>query len=114
MNNDEIKQMLLENKASMERVETMVVKMRKKMLWGTIGSILRILLIVGPLVFGIIYLSPFLKQYSSGLQSALNVLRIVPDTNLDSYQSQSVIPKDTIEIICDPETRQSIINQICE
>ena len=114
MNNDEIKQLLVENKASLERVEKIVGKMRKKMLWNTVGSVLKIVLILGPIILGIIYLSPFVKQYSSGLQSALNILNLAPQTDVNSYQDQSVIPTDAIDAICDPQARQAIIDQVCK
>ena len=45
MNDNEIKKLLLENRASLERVEHIVGKMRKKMIWNTVGSVLKIVLI---------------------------------------------------------------------
>ena len=115
MNDDEIKQLLLENRASLERVEQIVGKMRRKMLWNTVGSILKIVLILGPIILGIIYLSPFVKKYMGGLQSALNILQIVPEKDdLDSLNNQGIMQADTLEMICDPQSRQSIVEQLCK
>ena len=51
-----MKQLLLENKASLERIDKVVEKLHKKMIWNTIGSILKIILIVAPIILGVIYL----------------------------------------------------------
>jgi hypothetical protein len=112
MNNDEIKQILLENKASMERMEEKVNKMHKKMLWGTIGSILRIILIVGPLIVGIVYLSPFVKQYMGGIQSAFEILNPTGSINTIQQTGENTSGID-LETICNPNTRQ-IIEDMCK
>jgi len=56
MLDEELKQLVLKNQKILESLEEKVSKIQRKMLWSTIGNILKIVLIAGPIIVGIIYL----------------------------------------------------------
>jgi hypothetical protein len=113
MNNDEMKQLLLENKASLERIDKVVEKIHKRMIWSTIGSILKIILIVAPIVLGVIYLSPMLKQYMGGLDSALKILNPTSGLDVGNANGGTDASGFSLEEVCSPNVQQ-MIDQMCK
>jgi len=67
MLDEELKQLVLKNQKILESLEEKVSKIQRKMLWSTIGNILKIVLIAGPIIVGIIYLLPFVREYFDNL-----------------------------------------------
>jgi len=107
-----MKQLLLENKAALERVDKVVEKIHKKMIWGAIGSVLKIVLILAPIIFGVIYLSPFVKQYMGGIQAAFDILNPGDGQN-SSEQIDIEAGSIDIEAVCDPKV-QEMIEKMCK
>jgi len=68
---DEIKKLLEENLKLTAETHKMVKSVKSYMLWQNIFSFLKILIIVVPVVIGIIYLPPLLKDVFQQYQSLL-------------------------------------------
>ena len=108
-----MKQLLLENKASLERIDKVVAKIQKRMIWSAVGGALKIILIVGPLIVGVIYLSPMLKESMGGIQSALEILN--PTSGLDLTSMNGGVDASNIDLkeVCSPNVQQ-MIDQFCK
>lgn len=112
MTQEELEKLILENQASLARVEQTVVKIKKKIFWQELAGVLKLVLIIGPLLLGLFYLTPYLKQYSnmmSGLLSGFNV-----EQNLDSGSSNQTSILELGKALCDPRTQQVTIDSICK
>ena len=112
MDDQEIKQLLLDNKASLERVDKIVKKIHKRMIWSALGGILKVVLIVAPLIFGVVYLSPFVKKNMGIIQTAFEILNNKNDQGVDK-QIELSAGKIDIQQICDPKT-QEMIEKMCK
>ncbi len=77
MTQEELEKLILENQASLARVETTVLKIKKKIFWQELAGLLKLVLILGPLLLGLVYLTPYLKQY--GNMSSPTVMFVLND-----------------------------------
>jgi hypothetical protein len=116
---EEIKQLIKQNQETLQTLEKRVKKVQKNMMWQTIGGYLRIILVVGPIVLGIIYLAPFVQKYMPAMRSSLELFENIPNNLLGGGNQELPIvidqgnTGDITESFCDPQTRQVMINQLC-
>ena len=114
---DELKQMIQQNQETLLDLEKRVQKIQNKMMWNTIGSVLKIILIIAPLILGAIYLSPILKEYTAAFGPLLDVFDVAKDGSLVDPANPPVlnleITPENQEIFCNARTREAIVQQIC-
>ena len=117
---EEIKQLIKQNQESLQTLEKRVKKIQSKMMWQTVGSYLRIILIVGPIVLGVIYLTPFVQRYMPAMKTSLEMFENLPSNLFGGGDQALPITPDQVntgditESFCDPQTRQLMINQLCK
>lgn len=113
----EIKEIIKQNQETLESLDERISKIQSKMKWQTIGNAIKTVFILGPVIIGIIYLSPYVKQYLSYLEPALRALRLTPDNSVleivNPEANGTVTEEQVIQKICDPATREQIVEQIC-
>lgn len=97
MLDEEIKQIVLQNQATLEKIN-------KKLKWQTIGGILKAIFIIGPIVLGIIWLLPFFQKYFPEVKNALDTIRL----GLTSIQTNGLIEGNI-----SPEQQETICKEIC-
>jgi hypothetical protein len=78
-----ITKLLQENLALTKEVHQLTVKVKKYIIWAQIIGIVKVILILAPIIFAVIYLPPFLRQAFSGYTNTLN---------LDTNQFNSILP----------------------
>ncbi|MBT6691247.1 hypothetical protein HOB10_02870 [Candidatus Parcubacteria bacterium] len=114
---EESKKLLQENKEVLLDLEKRVQKIQNKMMWNTIGSVLKIVLIIGPIIWGAIYLSPILKEYTTAFKPLMDVLHISKDSDSTGTDSAPVlnleVSPENQQIFCNPRTRELMVQQIC-
>jgi len=117
---EEIKKILEENQEKLESISKRVKKIHKKLIWHSIAGYLKILFILGPIIIGIIYLSPLVKEYSQALEPIFQFLKLSPEDNtlnintLNNLFSAEEIDSEIIKGICDPNLRSEVINEVCQ
>lgn len=79
----EIKKLLEENLALNEEIYKMVKKINRFVVWQRIFGFLKILIIVVPIVLGILYLPPVLKELLAQYQSILGMGQDLNPQNID-------------------------------
>ena len=117
---EEAKQLIKQNKELLETLEKRVKKVQKNMMWQTIGGYLRVIFIVGPIILGIIYLTPLVQKYMPAMKTSLQMFENLPtnlfgggDQDLPIVVDQGNNNNDIVESLFDPQSRQVIINQLC-
>lgn len=110
MTQEELEKLILENQASLVRVETTVLKIKKKIFWQELAGVLKLVLILGPLLLGLVYLTPYLKQYGNMMSGLLSGFDVQQAANVDGT-STSVLEMQ--KALCNPNTQQNMIDQIC-
>ena len=70
---EEIKKLLKENLKLNQEIYKMVKGIKSFVFWQRIWGVVKILVIVGPIIVGIIYLPPLFKQVLGQYQSLLGV-----------------------------------------
>lgn len=68
---EEIRQLLEENIKLTKAILASTEKTRRHIMWSQVGSYLKLLLILVPLVWGFLYIQPYLKQTLSMYQELL-------------------------------------------
>ena len=116
---EELKKIIKDNQEKLENIEEKVKKIHKKLFWSSIAGYLKALLILGPIIIGIIYLSPVVKKYFKTLEPVFQALRISPEsTNLDFDNINNFFSQENdteiINSICNPDIREEVIKQICQ
>ena len=84
MTQEQLEQVILQNQASIAKIETTVIKIKKKLFFQELAGYLKLILIVGPIIIGLFFLSPYLKQYSALMSNALSGLHLT--SRLDSTE----------------------------
>lgn len=110
MTQEELEKLILENQASLTRVENTVLKIKKKIFWQEMAGVLKLILILGPLLLGLFYLTPYLKQYSNMMGGLLSGFDVEQNLNTES-NSTSILQMQ--QNLCNPKTQQDMIDQIC-
>lgn len=116
MIDEELKQIVQENKQILDKIDDRLHKIEKRFIWSSIFSFIKIFIIVAPIVLGIIYLTPFLQDFIKVYDP---IVRNFPITlqNLSNNSDNTVVSGDTQELLksfCDPETREATVNQLCK
>lgn len=108
--NDSIKELLESNQQLLQSLDKRFQKIERKFKWDTILGIVKWMIIVVPIVFGVIYISPYVKQYAAYLQPALKLL------HLDTLQGSQDISDEQklLNNLCDPKQRELLVKQICK
>lgn len=68
---NELRAMMAENLALTRAILEKAEKTRRYILFGQIAGVIKIILVVAPLIAGVIYLGPFLKQALASYQELL-------------------------------------------
>lgn len=114
MTQEQLEQVILQNQASLERVEATVLKIKKKIFWQELAGVLKLILIIGPIIIALFYVSPYLKQYSSLMSNALSGLNLTSSLDAtDISQKNSFSATDISKVLCDPTARQSLVERMC-
>lgn len=112
MTQEELEKLILENQASLARVEVAVLKIKKKIFWQELAGVLKLILIVGPLLLGLFYLTPYLKQYGNMMSGLLSGFDVEQNLTAGSTDQASIL--EIGKALCNPQTQQLTIDQICK
>lgn len=112
----DLKEIIRQNQEMLTAVDKRLRKIEKHFRTETILNMIKWLIIVVPIVFGLIYISPYVKGYVRMLQPALQALNLdgvnaLLETSTSSNDSPTA---GVLESLCDPVKRQVIINQYCK
>ncbi len=115
MESEEIKSLLQKNQEALSNLDQRLGKIEKHFRREAILNMIKWLIIVVPIVFGVIYISPYVKGYVRMLEPALKALNLESfNEMLGNGQDTSVGATTGLEALCDPAKRQAIINQYCK
>jgi len=107
---DKIQQLLENNQQTLASLDKRLHKIERKMKMDSVLGIIKWVFIVVPIIFGVIYLSPIVKQYSAYLEPALRLFHL----NTTQEGEQLLLSDEQKALICDPKQRAVLINQICK
>jgi len=117
MLDEELKQIIKDNKQILGSLDERLHHIEKRFVWNSVFGFIKILIVVAPLVVGLIYITPFLKDffeiYKPVYQALPNLFQNAVDKSGDS-NVESVQADLMIDSFCDPQTRQQMINQFCK
>lgn len=113
----DLKEIVHKNQEMLTSVDKRLHKIEKHFRTEAILNWIKWFIVVVPIVFGLIYISPYVKSYARMLQPALQALKLdqlsglLGDTATDNKKAPVV---NGLESLCDPVKRQAIINQYCK
>ncbi len=111
------KEAVRQNQELLTSLDKRLQKIEKHFRNEMILNITKWLIIVIPIVFGVIYISPYVKGYINMLQPALQALKLdaINDFLGSSTTNSAKLPANgSLEALCDPVQRQAIVNQFCK
>lgn len=136
MIDQELRELLEENKRVLLSLEKRLRKIEGHFIWGTVWTIAKIILIVAPLVAGYIYFSPIINQYVKSFQPILEFYgnpktqeqlnaffggmntdnnNNTNTTNTNTNQQQiSNSQTELIQSFCNEDSREIMIQQLCQ
>ena len=116
MEEPDLKEIVRQNQELLSSLDKRLHKIEKHFKTQAILNVIKWLIIIVPIVFGIVYVSPYVKNYVNMIKPALQALNLdtVNDmlgNNTNNVQESAV---NGLDVLCDPIKRQAIINQYCE
>lgn len=113
----EIEEIIKQNQETLESLDERVSKIQSKLKWQTVGNVIKTIFILGPVIIGIIYLSPYVKRYVKVFEPVLRTLKLTPENsiiNMVNPEDGTINQEQAIEQLCNPETRAAVIEQLCQ
>ena len=111
MKEEDVKYIVSQNKEILHTLNKRIDRIEKKFMWNTIFGFIKVVFIAGPIIFGIIYLSPMVKGYITSISPVLEALNLKSNNN---DKQVMVLPTDVKDIFCDAKARQILIDQNCK
>lgn len=110
------KEIARQNQELLNSLDKRLHKIEKHFRTEMILNWIKWLIIVVPIVFGVIYISPYVKSYVRMLQPALQALKLdTLNDLLNNGVAENKLPTaGSLESLCDPVQRQVIVNQYCK
>lgn len=116
MMDEKIKQIIKENKQILDGIDQRMKRIEKKFVWSSILGIIKTVVILAPIIIGIIYLTPILKDYIKIFDPIFRNLPLTLQTLGNSSNNTNAVSDDTelmLESFCDPQKRQLMLEQFC-
>lgn len=116
MTEEELKAVVKENKEVLHSLDQRLHRIERKFIWNTIFGFLKFIILAAPIIAGIIYLTPILKDYIKIFDPIFKTLQdrkgeiIDPLTASEQMENNEII----LQSFCDPDTRQAMIDQLCK
>ena len=107
MIDQELKKAIIENKETLEKLDQRLHRIEKKFIWNTIFGFLKVIIIWGPIIIGVIYLTPILKDYVKIFDPLVSSFR----TGIVDTDEQADF---AVESFCDPEAREVMVQELCQ
>lgn len=113
----DLKEIVHKNQEMLTSVDKRLRKIEKHFRTEAILNWIKWLIVVVPIVFGLIYISPYVKSYARMLQPALQALKLdqlnaILGNNEDSNAKAPAV--NNFENLCDPVQRQALVDQYCK
>lgn len=109
MLDDDIKYLVKQNKEILHTLNKRIDRIERRFMWNTIFGFIKVVIIIGPIIFGIIYLSPLAKDYINSISPVLEVFKLKSNN-----QQITVLPDNFKSVFCDEQSRQTLIDQNCK
>lgn len=115
MEDVDLKELLQKNEELLSSLDKRLHKIEKHARTEMILNWIKWLIIVVPIVFGIIYISPYVKTYVRMLQPALEALHLngISDLLGNNTNSAQVPEASVLEGLCDPAKMEDLVNRYC-
>lgn len=87
MPDEDLRNLLIANQQTLLELKEYLAGIKRQMIWAQVFSVVKIILIIAPIIWGFYFLSPMLKNLLStyqGLGGTLNSLENLKSENLES------------------------------
>ena len=117
MTDEELRQITKENKKILDDIDKRMHRIEKKFIYNTIFGFIKTAIILAPIIIGIIYITPFLRDffriYEPVFNNLPNIIQNIGDNSIIGGAGSSE-NELLIESFCNPDTRQTMIDEICK
>lgn len=117
---EELKRIINQNQETLTDIDRRLHRIEKKFIWNSIFGFIKTFIILAPIIVGIIYLTPILKDYAKIFDP---IFKNLPATLHNLSTASSQINKGTnesagevngLEAFCNQESRQAMVDQLCQ
>lgn len=121
---EELEKIVKANQLALARIEEQLNKVSKKLLWNRIAGILKIILIFAPIIIGILYLTPMIKNATGGSWNTLlkglqlysgnlETLTGTTDNTSTGTSNSNNVSQSLLKDFCNPELREVYVRNLC-
>ena len=113
----DLKEVVRQNQELLNSLDRRLHKIEKHFRTEMILNWIKWLIIVVPIVFGVIYISPYVKSYVRMLQPALQALKLDELNEMlgNNENANTKTPSvSNFNNLCDPVQRQILVDQYCK
>ncbi|PWB38448.1 MAG: hypothetical protein C3F02_03780 [Parcubacteria group bacterium] len=105
------------NQVTLEKIEKRLDRIEKHFTWNTIFGVIKAIIIIGPIVVGVIYLSPFVKTYVEAVRPFFETLTTISPGSQPTNSAiipSSVLTPEIKKMLCNTQTREALVKQYCQ
>lgn len=113
MLDQELSQIIKENKEALQSLDKRLAKIEKNFTWNTIFGFIKAIVIAAPIIFGIIYLTPILKDYVKIFEPVVKTIQSGAGNLVNSNKSDK-LDSNILGSFCDPQARETLVKELCK
>ena len=114
MTEQELGQIIKENKEALQGLEKRLAKIEKSFTWSTIFGFVKAVVIAAPIVFGIIYFTPILKDYVRIFEPIVKTIQLGTNNLVNGSKSNQLDVNNVVGSFCDPQAREALVKDLCK
>jgi len=115
---EELKQIIEKNQSVLESIERRLTRIERRFTWNTIFGFIKAVVIIAPIVAGIIYLSPLVRNYMDIIKPLFKNLSIKSDNNTNQAAGPVInldlLSPEMKNAFCDSEVRETLVQKNCQ
>lgn len=112
-----LEEIIAKNQIALEKIEQRINRIEKHFTWSTIFGFIKAIVIIGPIVVGVIYLSPFVKVYVDKVRPLFEVIDFSANKDNGTAKAPAInidlLSPQARTMLCDPQIREVIIEENC-
>jgi len=114
MTEQELGQIIKENKETLQSLDKRLHKIEKNFTWNTIFGFVKAVIIAAPIIFGIIYFTPILKDYVRIFEPIVKTIQLGAGNFVSGNKTNQTDVNNIVGSFCNAEAREALARDLCK
>ncbi len=114
MIDQELAKIIQENKEVLQSLDQRLHKIERNFTWNTVFGFIKAIVIIGPIIVGIIYLTPIVKDYFKIFEPIIKTIQSGTNNFVGGAKLDNTTANSVINSLCDPQARDALVKELCK